>query len=105
MWILGMDIGGTKSAAVLGSGDGERVEVVCRREFPTEPERGWERTLSRLVEEATELMESRSLQASDIHGIGVSCGGPLDSRKGLVLGPPNLPGWDNVPVVRYFTDA
>lgn len=28
--------------------------------------------------------------------IGISCGGPLDSRNGIILGPPNLPGWDEV---------
>jgi len=31
--------------------------------------------------------------------IGISCGGPLDSRAGVVLSPPNLPGWDRVDVV------
>lgn len=39
-----------------------------------------------------------------IHGfgtaqaIGVSCGGPLDSQKGQILSPPNLPGWDQIPI-------
>lgn len=31
-----------------------------------------------------------------LQAIGISCGGPLDSRSGLVLSPPNLPGWDKV---------
>ncbi|MBQ7152502.1 MAG: ROK family protein [Clostridia bacterium] len=31
--------------------------------------------------------------------IGVSCGGPLDEQKGLILSPPNLIGWDRVPIV------
>ena len=30
--------------------------------------------------------------------VGISCGGPLDSAHGVILGPPNLPGWDDVPV-------
>ena len=29
---------------------------------------------------------------------GISCGGPLDAEKGIVQSPPNLPGWDDVPV-------
>ncbi|HCH85946.1 MAG TPA: sugar kinase, partial [Lentisphaeria bacterium] len=29
----------------------------------------------------------------------VSCGGPLDSRRGVIQSPPNLPGWDEVPAV------
>lgn len=38
----------------------------------------------------------------EIAGIGISCGGPLDSRRGVILSPPNLPGWDEVPVKAYF---
>lgn len=36
--------------------------------------------------------------------MGISCGGPLDSRSGLILSPPNLPGWDRVDVVGPFRD-
>jgi len=32
---------------------------------------------------------------------GISCGGPLDSQKGIILCPPNLPGWENFPIVDY----
>ena len=36
--------------------------------------------------------------------IGISCGGPLDSKKGIIFSPPNLPGWDNVPITRILSD-
>lgn len=36
--------------------------------------------------------------------IGVSCGGPLDSRKGIVLCPPNLPGWVNIPLTKMLEE-
>ena len=35
--------------------------------------------------------------------IGISCGGPLDSKKGMIYSPPNLPGWDNVPIVSILS--
>ena len=35
-------------------------------------------------------------------GIGISCGGPLDSRTGRILSPPNLPGWDDIPIVEQL---
>ena len=38
-----------------------------------------------------------------LKGIGISCGGPLDSKKGMIYSPPNLPGWDNVPIVEIFS--
>ena len=31
--------------------------------------------------------------------VGVGGGGPLDRRRGLILSPPNLPGWDEFPIV------
>ena len=34
----------------------------------------------------------------------VSCGGPLNSRTGVILGPPNLPGWDEVPITDMLTE-
>ncbi|MEA1910910.1 MAG: ROK family protein, partial [Spirochaetota bacterium] len=34
-----------------------------------------------------------------VRSIGISCGGPLNSKKGVILSPPNLPGWDNIPIV------
>jgi glucokinase len=36
--------------------------------------------------------------------LGISCGGPLDSAKGLILSPPNLPGWDAIPVVSLLRE-
>lgn len=42
------------------------------------------------------------LSKQDITAAGVSCGGPLSSEKGLILSPPNLPGWDSVPVCAYL---
>lgn len=46
-------------------------------------------------------------QAGDVElaSIGISCGGPLDSAKGLILSPPNLPGWDEIPAAEDFSQA
>jgi len=38
------------------------------------------------------------VQRRNLEGIGISCGGPLDSKRGIILSPPNLPGWDEVPI-------
>ena len=43
--------------------------------------------------------------AGQLSGIGVSCGGPLDSRAGLIQSPPNLPGWDDVPITAVLKRA
>jgi glucokinase len=38
---------------------------------------------------------------ADIAAAGINCGGPLDTKTGTILCPPNLPGWINIPVVKY----
>ena len=79
---IGIDIGGTKCAVVLGN---ERGEIVRKLRFPTQ---GRDETLKRIFESADELRADRAA------AIGVSCGGTIYSRNGVILGPPNLPGWD-----------
>ena len=42
---------------------------------------------------------------ASLEAIGISCGGPLDSRRGLILSPPNLLGWDQVEVLTPFRQS
>lgn len=101
--ILGVDIGGTKSAVVLARSDGE---ILHRLSEPTESDRrGPEAVLTRLAEMAREVMAQGRVMANDIKGVGVSCGGPLDTKTGVIYAPPNLPGWEAVPVKRILEDA
>ncbi|MEO6875197.1 MAG: ROK family protein [Opitutaceae bacterium] len=86
MNIIGLDIGGTKCAVSLPDGP-DRVREVVR--FATTDVRG---TLDRLFAEIAKLTPPRDTV------FGVSCGGPLDSTKGLILSPPNLPGWDRIAI-------
>lgn len=88
--LAGVDIGGTKTAVVFGMED--RVE--WRREFATEPSRGPQHALDQIVHLLHQGIEERSAPAA----IGVSCGGPLDHKKGIILSPPNLPGWDAIEI-------
>lgn len=41
---------------------------------------------------------------NNLKRIGISCGGPLDSKTGTIYSPPNLPGWDNVPITKILND-
>jgi len=100
--ILGVDIGGTKCAVCLGTADGR---ILARLEMPTHAERGPQDILRRLTDLAHSLARSRRLANEDLLGIGISCGGPLDTRSGLVFSPPNLPGWEGIPVRAMFEEA
>ncbi|WP_420454333.1 ROK family protein [Rubrivirga sp.] len=98
--LAGLDIGGTTCAATLASLDGDAVVIEGRRPFATPTSPG--ETLSRLGVELGRLVGEHGAEPSTV---GISCGGPLDSRRGLVLSPPNLPGWDRVDVVTPFERA
>ena len=92
--LAGIDIGGTKCAVVLGEVTGEEIRVLGKRRFatPSSPEAA----LAQIEAGLDDLLGETGLA---LDAIGVSCGGPLDSRRGLVLSPPNLPGWDGIDVV------
>ncbi len=92
----GFDVGGTKCALSMGECSADSVRVVHREEFPTAG-KGWREVLE---EFSTRLERQPSRPAA----IGISCGGPLDSRRGVILSPPNLPGWDEVPIVKLLED-
>jgi len=96
--ILGLDIGGTKSAVVLGTRGGE---IRWRGQFATLPERGFRPVFEELVETA-----QRGIQhsADKIEAISVSIGGPLDVLEGVIKSPPNLPGWDDIPLKRLLNE-
>ena len=105
---LGIDIGGTKCAVILGkrSGDGMQMpEIVARTAFDTIKDNTYQSTLDRLFEEIRSLLSSKQVSLSSVGGIGISCGGPLDSKTGYILSPPNLPGWDEVPVTKLVHEA
>ena len=101
MYSLGFDIGGTKCAAVLGRGEipsDHRELIIDKIAFPTRVERGWRVVVDELIASAEALLANHSVLKKELIGVGISCGGPLDSRTGTVHCPPNLPDWDNVPL-------
>ena len=90
--LVGIDIGGTKTAVVLSS---EPPNVLWRAEFPTEPEHGPQPALDKIIALVHEGLLAVALTPQ---AIGVSCGGPLDRVAGVIQQPPNLSTWDNVPL-------
>ena len=92
MYLLGLDIGGTKCAAVTANWDGSTITLLEKVKLPTDLTVPPEEMIARLLEQADRILTGKP------DSVGISCGGPLDSAAGVVLGPPNLPGWDCVPI-------
>lgn len=102
MYYIGYDIGGTKCAVSLGSTHNGSMEIISKRQFPTQG--APYEVLSRLVLTAEAILKEMGMTFSDVQSAGISCGGPLDSRRGIILSPPNLPGWDEIHATEYFEE-
>ena len=99
--LIGVDIGGTKCAVTMGvirSGD---IVILDKEGFPTTDVNN---TIQDIKETIRTVLERNGIRKDGIEAIGISCGGPLDSRKGVILSPPNLPGWDNIPIVKILSE-
>ncbi len=104
---LGIDIGGTKCAVILGKGElcsDSSGFILDRLAFPTKSERGWKAVVGDIISSARELLCRNGISQSNLIGAGISCGGPLSSKEGTIMCPPNLPDWDNVPIVSIISD-
>jgi glucokinase len=101
--MIGIDIGGTKCAVILGSISAtQKPDMLDKVAFPTESSRGVTYTLQQIFVNVEQMLIKNSLKITGIQGIGISCGGPLDSQKGLIMSPPNLVGWDNIKIVELI---
>ncbi|MDY0304764.1 MAG: ROK family protein [Sphaerochaeta sp.] len=89
--LIGIDIGGTKTAVSLGRDDGSIIDKIA---FATEAV--VEEVLSSIYSAVDELVIRHG---AVISAIGISCGGPLDSKRGIIQSPPNLPAWKDIPIV------
>jgi len=99
--ILGIDIGGTKCAVTYGNGDGADLHIIDKDKFPTTT---LDKTINNILGSIDDIIRKHALSKDQIAAIGISCGGPLDSNEGVIMSPPNLQGWDNVPVVKIIED-
>ncbi len=99
--LLGIDIGGTKCAVIHGVLSGDTISIAHKIKFATT---GASETIVNLLKAVEAMMIEQGLSAGNTAAIGISCGGPLDSSRGVVLSPPNLPGWDNVPIVQLVQE-
>ncbi len=92
---IGIDLGGTNLRGAVVNGN---LEIVARRQTLTRAEEGPDAIVGRIAEIVTGLRQETGLTAGSIQAIGIGAPGPLDSRAGVVLTTPNMPGWENYPL-------
>jgi glucokinase len=94
-FVLGIDLGGTKTAVVTAGLDGTPLSVV---RLPTRADEGAYRVISRVVGAARDLVQDRAATAGPFLAVGaVSPGIVLEDS---VLLAPNNPGWETLALAR-----
>jgi len=99
---LGIDLGGTKIAAGVVSAQGE-LRGVARAVTPARE--GVNAVVRAMADVAREAARSAGVGVRRLAGGGVGAPGPIDSVAGLVVSPPNLPGWRDVALGRLLGRA
>lgn len=104
--LLGIDVGGTKIALALGEESGA---IRARQRWPTPRAAGAanaaQRALAEVAARARALAAEAGVDWRQVAAVGVSLPGPLDREAGVLLDPPNLPGWRGAPVRAWLSEA
>ena len=96
-YYIGVDIGGTKCAVVRGNEEGcVTAKIRFSTTTPAETQAAIYGAVDQLIAEGISLGENPI-------AIGVSCGSPMDSKRGIIQAPPNLLGWVDVPITDELT--
>lgn len=99
---LGIEIGGTKLQLGVGGGDGtlaalwrDTVDVAA----------GPEGIRRQIVAAVPELLAKAALDRSQLRGVGIGFGGPVDDATHTVIKSHQIEGWDNFPLARWIEEV
>ena len=100
--VIGIDLGGTKISTALARDSGEIVAYDYRE---TRASEGQEPVIERMFDAARQVMVQGGATPAQVAAVGIGAPGPLDIEAGVVVAPPNLPGWDHVPLKQLIEDG
>jgi glucokinase len=100
--IIGLDIGGTKTACVEGT---LGATILQRVEMPTNAQCPFHVTFPEITDRIQSLIVNTNMAGRRIDAISVSIGGPLRIGEGVLVDPPHLPGWHNVPLKKHLEQS
>jgi glucokinase len=99
-WFLGIEIGGTKLQLAVGRGEGEPFRAAWRASV--EPPQRAARIQRQVVDGVDELLERARIDRSQVAGVAIGFGGPVDTRKGQIVTSHQVAGWENFALVKWF---
>lgn len=96
---IGIDIGGTKNAVCIGNRNLKIYDKdILKSGIDIDPIE----ILENIIAICKKFIKKYEDKGHKIKAIGISCGGPLDSKKGVILSPPNLPLWDKIEITHIL---
>jgi glucokinase len=95
--VAGIDLGGTQVRVALADTSGRIVASTKTMTPSLRGPRGF-------VDWAADSIE-RIGGGAEVQSVAVGVPGPVDQRKGVLVNPPNLHGWQNVPLVEMLETA
>lgn len=101
-YYVGLDVGGTTMKAAVVDGTGKPFPSVS---LDTNPELGQDVGLATMCETIRQAVSAAKLKIDDVTAVGVATPGLMDIKAGLILDPPNLKPWKNVPVRDHIARA
>jgi len=94
--IAGIDLGGTQVRVAVAHPDGRIVGTSRNYTSALGTPR---RVVDWVSDQITRLAEGEA-----VHGVGIGAPGPTDPARGMLINPPNLPGWRNVPLAAMLRE-
>ncbi len=98
-YVAGIDLGGTNIKVGLLDLEGK---VLAQASIPTEAERGRDVVIARMCESVTLVCQKANISSDELLAVGTGVPGTVNTRKGVVMTAPNLPGWLEVPVTELL---
>ena len=102
LYFVGLDVGGTSMKGGVVDDSGKPLSDPVS--LSTEAHKGQEFGLERMCETIRAAVDAAKITLADVTAIGVATPGTMDIPGGVILDPPNLKPWRNVPVRKYIAD-
>ena len=101
-FFLGIDLGGTNIKSGVVDDQGRAISSVS---VATEADRGPVVGLNNLAAAGKMAVKEAGLDWDRIAAVGLGSPGTMDLDAGMLLDPPNLPGWENLPIRKLLAEA
>lgn len=96
---LGVDLGGTKILTGVADSKGMILHKIYSATLAS---RGKKTVINNIINSIQQILKESKISLKSIAALGIGAPGPIISEKGIIVDPPNLPGWKRVPLKKIL---